>query len=186
MTTAGGRVRDPDEDDPDAPRNERAAEQIRQRNRERREQLRPTPKRGVIVQDETGFRPLPDERTRELAIDAQRLMQKMLPTPEVEEEYKSQRRKLQERTNSPDADPLFDRIYETAMAQTKGQWVDIICRHCNKPQKHLIQVLDLKAQLAAAEFLLNQGDGRPGEQKPETASLVVNRRVIYSSEEDEE
>jgi len=112
------------------------------------------------------------------------------PTPDGfdpgrKESLQDARRKIKERMNSEMGAELIDSLVDEALGAKKGVYVDFNCKGCGKAQRQLAMVADVVTQIKAAEFLLNQGDGRPGESRPAEASVVVNRRVIYETPEDD-
>ncbi len=114
------------------------------------------------------------------------------PEPEIEvpeekkDSLRSARERISSKVNSDASDDLFDSILNEAMGATRSVRHEFSCKHCGGNQIQIVKVADIKTQIAAAEFLMNQGEGRPGEAKPQTQALVVNRRVIYTSDEDDD
>ena len=104
-------------------------------------------------------------------------------SPGKKESLQDARRKIQERMNSEMGAELIDSLVDEALGVKKGVYVDFNCKGCGQAQRQLAQVADVVTQIKAAEFLLNQGDGRPGESKPAEQSVVVERRVIYAGVE---
>lgn len=76
---------------------------------------------------------------------------------------------------------LIDQL-DAAMVATKKQWVD--CPHCKKRSQ--VDIPNEKAMLAVAEFMANNGVGRPGPAQEADEDQIVFERVVWMTDEPEE
>ena len=82
---------------------------------------------------------------------------------------------------SPDQ---LDRLINEVLSMEKNAWAEFNCKDCGKRQRQLARIPDHKGVTQALTELLNQGFGRPTEQKTET-EIVVNRQVFLIRDEDD-
>ena len=66
----------------------------------------------------------------------------------------------------------------------KNAWAEFNCKDCGKRQRQQARLSDARSVTQALTELLNQGFGRPTEQKTET-EIIVNRKVFLIRDEDD-
>ena len=71
------------------------------------------------------------------------------------------------------------------LAIEKNAWAEFNCKDCGKRQRQQARLSDARSVTQALTELLNQGFGRPTEQKTET-EIVVNRQVFLIRDEDDD
>ena len=84
-----------------------------------------------------------------------------------------------------DADVLYEKVIKVitdALETVRKVWVD--CPHCKK--RSLIEIPDTKAAIAAAEFMTNNGFGRPSQaDSSDDSEKIVFTRTVYMYEPDD-
>jgi hypothetical protein len=75
----------------------------------------------------------------------------------------------------------------TVKGMTQGVWGEGRCPECDSARKVMVQIPDLKGQLAAVTSLLEQAEGRPGTAVGEVGgvSIVVERTWPSAGAEDQ-
>ena len=99
---------------------------------------------------------------------------------------KTVRQDLGERLNEKFSGVWLDDFLETVKGMTNGAWGSGICEECGSKRKVLVQVPDIKGQLAALVALMEQSEGRPGTAQGEAGgvTLIVERKWPDAGSED--
>lgn len=94
------------------------------------------------------------------------------------------RKRLQKALNDAGSDEVMRELAEAALGIKKRVRHDFVCKSCNKPQTHYVEISDPVGAARAFAELANQANGRPSEEQADAGVTV--KYIVVLSEDDEE